>query len=289
MYGILVVNGFIKLNKFFDVYDMLKKSAKELEIDLEIKTSKELSSHIVGEKFFLSKPDFVLFWDKDVYLARRLENEGVRLFNSAKVVEICDNKILTALALQDKVKTPKTIIAPKTFENINYNDVAFVEEAVKKLGLPVIIKEAYGSFGQQVYLASTTEQAIEIVKSLGCKEFLMQEFVKSSFGKDVRINVVGNKVVSAIFRQNENDFRSNITNGGSGENYLPTKEQEELAVSLSKILGADFLGVDVLIGENGEAILCEVNSNPNFKSTLEVTGKDMSKDIMRYIKEQIKC
>lgn len=288
MHGILVVNGFMKLNKFFDVYDMLKKSAKELDIDLEIKTSKELSSRMVGEKFFVTKPDFVLFWDKDVHLARRLEREGVRLFNSAKVVEICDSKILTALALQEKVKMPKTIIAPKTFENINYNDTAFVEEAVKKLGLPVVIKEAYGSFGQQVYLANTTEEAVKIVKSLGCKEFLMQEFISCSFGTDVRINVVGNKVVSAIFRQNKNDFRSNISNGGSGENCTPTKEQKELAVSVSKILGADFLGVDILTGEKGEAILCEVNSNPNFKSTLEVTGKDMSKDIMRYVKEQIK-
>ncbi len=287
MRGILIVNSFIQLNKFLDIYQMLKNSAKELNIDLQIKTSMELSDATVGTELLSDKPDFVLFWDKDIYLAKRLEKMGVRLFNCATAVEICDNKILTVLALENKIDMPKTVIAPKTFENVNYSDLKFVEEAVNKLGLPMIIKEAYGSFGQQVYLANTLMEAQEIVKNLNHKDFLMQECVTSSVGRDVRINVVGGKVVSAIYRENKNDFRSNITNGGSGTNYIPTKKQIDLAVKACEILNIDFAGVDVLFGENDSPILCEINSNPHFKSTLEVTKKDMSKDIMQYIKEQL--
>ena len=161
MLGWLIVNGFLGSNKFNELYNYLQNSANEYGILLQIKSNDEL----VGElsSGFEKLPDFAIFWDKDVYLAKRLEESGVRLFNSATAVEICDNKILTALTLNDKVKTPKTIIAPKTFEGVNYSDKTFLKNATKELGFPLIIKEAYGSFGHQVYLANDYLSAEKIV------------------------------------------------------------------------------------------------------------------------------
>ncbi len=283
MLGWLIVNGFLGSNKFNELYNYLQNSANEYGISLQIKSNDEL----VGElsSGFEKLPDFAIFWDKDVYLAKRLEKSGVRLFNSASAVEICDNKILTALTLNNKVKTPKTIIAPKTFEGVNYSDKTFLKNATKELGFPLIIKEAYGSFGHQVYLANNLEQAENIIDGLGYKEFLMQEFISSSYGKDVRVNVVGGKVVCAMLRYNENDFRSNISSGGKMKKITLNAKQEELAVKVCKIIGLDFAGVDILFGENDQPILCEVNSNPHFKSSLECTGVDMSKEIIKYIKD----
>ena len=282
MLGWLIVNGFLGSNKFNELYNYLQNSANEYGISLQIKSNDEL----VGElsSGFEKLPDFAIFWDKDVYLAKRLEESGVRLFNSATAVEICDNKILTALTLNDKVKTPKTIIAPKTFEGVNYSDKTFLKNATKELGFPLIIKEAYGSFGHQVYLANDYQSAEKIVDRLGHKDFLMQEFISSSYGKDVRVNVVGGKVVCAMLRYNENDFRSNISSGGKMKKIVLNSKQEELAVKVCSIIGLDFAGVDILFGENDQPILCEVNSNPHFKSSLECTGVDMSKEIIKYIK-----
>ena len=282
MLGWLIVNGFLGSNKFNELYNYLQNSANEYGISLQIKSNDEL----VGElsSGFEKLPDFAIFWDKDVYLAKRLEESGVRLFNSATAVEICDNKILTALTLNDKVKTPKTIIAPKTFEGVNYSDKTFLKNATKELGFPLIIKEAYGSFGHQVYLANDYLSAEKIVDRLGHKDFLMQEFISSSYGKDVRVNVVGGKVVCAMLRYNENDFRSNISSGGKMKKIVLNSKQEELAVKVCSIIGLDFAGVDILFGENDQPILCEVNSNPHFKSSLECTGVDMSKEIIKYIK-----
>lgn len=282
MLGWLIVNGFLGSNKFNELYNYLQNSANEYGISLQIKSNDDL----VGElsSGFEKLPDFAIFWDKDVYLAKRLEESGVRLFNSATAVEICDNKILTALTLNDKVKTPKTIIAPKTFEGVNYGDKTFLKNATKELGFPLIIKEAYGSFGHQVYLANDYQSAEKIVDRLGHKDFLMQEFISSSYGKDVRVNVVGGKVVCAMLRYNENDFRSNISSGGKMKKITLNSKQKELAVKVCSIIGLDFAGVDILFGENDQPILCEVNSNPHFKSSLECTGVDMSKEIIKYIK-----
>jgi len=288
MKGWLIVNSFLKTEKFLNIYKMLQNSCSIYNIDLKIITSDYFIGDINDDFKNVSLPNFVIFWDKDVYLAKRLELCGVKVFNSANAIEICDNKILTALSLTNKVKTPKTIFAPKTFENVNYNNKDFLVKASKVLGFPFIIKEAFGSFGQQVYLVENLQQAILIVDKLKHKDFLMQEFISTSYGKDVRINVVGNKVVSSMLRINNNDFRSNISNGGSFYKYEPTPSQINLALDTCRLLGLDFAGVDVLFGENDEPILCEVNSNPNFYSSFECNGIDLSKEIINYIVGKLK-
>ena len=179
---------------------------------------------------------------------------------------------------------PKTVIAPKTFDGVGYTDLSFLRVAEEKLGFPMVVKEAFGSFGQQVYLAEDSVQLREIVEKIGAKPFLMQEFISSSRGRDLRINVVGGKVVGVMYRENLEDFRSNISGGGTGRAYSPTKAQEEMALTACRALGLDFAGVDVLFGQDGEPILCEVNSNPHFKSSLQYTGVDVALEIIRYIK-----
>ena len=284
MKGWLIVNGFLDSTKFTDLYGYLSRSAKNHGVTLEIKSSDSLVCK-TDDEIRQEAPDLVLFWDKDVHLATRLEKLGLRLYNSAKAIEICDNKALTYLALEGRVATPKTVIAPKTFEGVGYTTLDFVENATRVLGLPMIIKESYGSFGAQVYLAKTLEEAKATVKKIAHREFIMQEFILESEGRDVRVNVVGGRVVSAMERYNENDFRSNITNGGSMRKIALSKEMEEAAIRACEVIGLDFAGVDILFGKNGP-IVCEVNSNPHFKSSLECTGVDMSEEIMSYVTEQ---
>lgn len=283
----LVVNGFVGSEKFRELYGFLSRAAQKRGIMLEIKTNDSLAVPLDQKIFGENRPDFVLFWDKDTELAKRMEKEGVRLFNTASAIEICDNKALTAKALVGKVATPKTVIAPKTFEGVGYNSSKFIENATRVLGLPMIIKECYGSFGAQVYLAESLAHAKKIVASLGHKDFIMQEFISESRGRDVRVNVVGGQVISAMERYNENDFRSNISNGGKMKSTTITSDIEAVAIKTAEIIGLDFAGVDILFGKDGP-IVCEVNSNPHFKSSLECTGVDMSEKIMDYIAECLK-
>ena len=115
----------------------------------------------------------------------------------------------------------------------------------------------------------------------------MQEFVVCSCGKDVRVNVVGGEATCAILRENEQDFRSNISGGGKASAYTLTDKQKQIAISACEAVGADFAGVDVLFGEGGEPLVCEVNSNPQFESTLTATGVDLSEYIFDYILKRL--
>ena len=285
MKGWLVVNTFMASQKFENLYQLLFNTFKKHDVSLELKRAEDISLEV--NKPIVNKPDFVIFWDKDIYLAKRLEQNNIRLFNSASAIELCDNKILMYQELsKQNVLIPRTFVAPKTFEGLGYSKLDFVDEVSKEVGWPIVIKEAYGSFGEQVYLANNKQEAKDIIERIGYKDFLMQEFISESKGRDVRINVVGDQVVASMLRENKDDFRSNISSGGNGSKYEPSKEEIDLALKAAKALGLSFAGVDVLFGKNGP-VICEVNSNPQFASTLKATGIDLADHIANYILRQL--
>lgn len=100
--------------------------------------------------------DYALFWDKDVRLARALEAMGVRLYNTAAAVAVCDDKAATHLELARRgVPMPRTLVAPMTYVNMDAQGDAFLRRGAETLGFPLVVKECFGSLGGQVYLAAT--------------------------------------------------------------------------------------------------------------------------------------
>ncbi|MCR5809028.1 MAG: RimK family alpha-L-glutamate ligase [Clostridiales bacterium] len=284
--GWLVVNRFLNTSKFSDLTMRFLASAEKLGAELRVFTNDELLPCMGGEDGLLpiERPDFVLFYDKDVMLARQLERRGLRLFNSARAIELCDDKSLMHFELEGRVPMPRTICAPFTFENVGYTETGFVDEIFAELGAPVVVKEVCGSFGQQVWLARDPDEARRILGLVGGRRVIFQEFISSSFGRDVRINVVGGRAVASMLRFNEHgDFRANISNGGSMLPHTPSPAEEELALTVSGLLGLDFCGIDLLFGKDGEPILCEVNSNAHFKSIFDCTGVNAADEIIAHI------
>lgn len=285
----LVVNGFLQTQKFQEIHEWLCQSGRKHQIDITMKTNEELlveckrtEAGILQEK---EQVDFVLFWDKDIRLARMLEALGYIVVNSSQAIENCDDKGLTHQILSSHhIPMPGTILAPMTYPNIGYSNLDFLDKIIREIGLPLVIKENFGSFGAQVYLCHKREEAYRKTKELEGKAILFQEFIAQTNGRDVRLQVVGDKVIAAMERKAKaGDFRANITNGGTMKPYHPTPLEEKLAVDSCKYLGADFAGVDLLFGEGGEPLVCEVNSNAHFKNIYDCTGVNAADKIMEYI------
>lgn len=271
MKGILAVNHFLNTAKFSELHSRLVEAAKKENIELEIKTNLELAT-------YSPECDFVLFWDKDINLARRLERLGIPLFNSADSIEKCDDKARTYIELSDTVPQPKTLIAPKTYFKADFTE--FVDRAIEILGLPLVFKECFGSFGEQVFLCQTKE---EILSRITEKPFILQEFMASSAGRDKRIEVVGGRVVAAMERFNESDFRSNVTNGGKMKPCEPSQAECDIAIAACEKLGLTFGGVDLLEG----GIVCEVNSNAHIINIMNCTGIDIAAEIFKEIRRKL--
>lgn len=272
MTGFLVINHFLCGEKFDILHNHLICSAHKMGIELLLRTNMEMI-------FETKEADFVLFWDKDVNLARLLEKKGMSVFNSSESIALCDDKLKTYTALLGTVNQPETFGAPLTyFRGSDYSD--FIDKAIEKLGLPVVFKECFGSFGEQVFLCHTKEEIKSLISN---KPFLLQKFINSSAGHDVRIEIVNGVPVAAMRRENKNDFRSNVTNGGTMMPYEPTDEEIKTAIKAANKLGLLFCGVDILDGN----LLCEVNSNAHIMNIMECTNIDIAPLIFEAIVEKL--
>jgi len=287
--GILIVNAFLHASKYTEIYEWLSKAAYKLNINLTVKTNAEYLAMPDSMNVCPDFPpcDFVLFWDKDTTLARCFENMGLKVFNSSDAIACCDNKAMTFERLSGKIRMPKTYHIPMTFPAVGFTDYDFMDIIEESLGFPYVLKECYGSFGAQVYLIHSRDEAINILPAIAGRECIAQEFIRTSRGRDVRIHTVGDRVVTSMIRHNENDFRANVSNGGSMLPYEPDEAHKKMALEVTKLLGLDFAGVDILFGENDEPILCEVNSNAHFRNIFDCTGVNVADAIMEYISGKI--
>ena len=118
-------------------------------------------------------------------------------------------------------------------------------------------------------------------------DIIIQEFIKDTWGKDLRVLVVNNKVVGCMMRQaTDDDFRANLTRGGEGFPYEVNEQIEWLSSESSKALDLDIAGVDLLF-DNGGYKICEINSNPGFEGMENYTNKNIAGEIVQFIKMKI--
>ena len=286
MTGWLVVNGFLHSKKFDELTELFVMAAEKNNITLYVKRNNDI---LIDTACNLeSPPDFVIFWDKDIQLAKMLEMQEIRLFNSSQAIMICDDKRETCLMLQNaKISIPRTMIAPMTYDGVGFTSYDFLNQVEERLKYPLIVKEAFGSFGEQVYMAKNREELLTTISSCSTTKLLFQEYIETSHGRDIRLQVVGDEVVAAMYRYSSTDFRANVSAGGKMQSYTPSQTEISLAVQACKAVGADFAGVDLLFGEEGPYV-CEVNSNAHFKNLLECTGVNTAEKIFDYIKNKLK-
>ena len=167
-------------------------------------------------------------------------------------------------------------------------DVNFVD---KHIGFPAIVKTISGSYGRGVFLAETKKQFRQLLTMAELTKpsynIIIQEFIKDTWGKDLRVLVVNNKVVGCMMRRaTDEDFRANITRGGEGFPYEVNEQIEWLSTESSKALDLDIAGVDLLF-DNGGYKICEVNSNPGFEGMEVYTKKNIADDMVSFIKMKI--
>jgi RimK family alpha-L-glutamate ligase len=300
--GLLVTNAFLRTEKFVEHYEWLKKAAARRGICLEMTDNAAHMMEVEEEPVWMKAYDFVIYWEKDLYLGEKLsyfgDRYGIPIFNSPKAIGMSDDKYRTYQCLSEwnvshpheKVRLLQTVMAPMTYANVGYPTAHFLDEVEKMLGYPMVLKECCGSFGMQVYLVSDRNELEDRTKKLAGIPFLFQKYAAYSSGRDVRVQVVGDRVAAAMERYSENgDFRANITNGGSMKPYSLSQAEESLAVLVTKILGLDFAGVDLLFSEETKTadVVCEVNSNAHFKNIYTCTGINVAEEILSYIVSQL--
>ena len=279
----IIVNGFYTNPSIEHQVSSLVREFSELNVASEIIKSDALLCFI--EKYGVVKNigdyDFAVYLDKDIHTALMLEKGGLRLFNSARAIELCDDKMLTYIALSESgVRMPKTVSSPVMYRPAEDGD--FTDRVEREISYPAVVKEVFGSMGQGVYLARDRSELEELRKTLRLKPHIYQKFIGKG-GEDTRIIVIGGKAVAAMHRVNGGDFRSNVACGGKGVACAVSDEEKFIAERSAEVLGLDYAGVDVITDTDGTPYLCEVNSNAFFLGIEQVTGINVAKLYARRI------
>jgi ribosomal protein S6--L-glutamate ligase len=215
-------------------------------------------------------------------IVRQFELQNVyTTTRSIALVRSRDKLRSTQLLAKAGVGIPKTVFARETAE---VNDL--IEQAG---GTPLIIKVASGTHGKGVVLAETPKAARAVMQAFYVEgvSFLVQEFIEESAGSDIRAVVVGGQVVASMKRQSlDDDFRSNLHQGGTGTPIKLTPEERRTAIKAAKAMGLSICGVDMLRSKRGPLVL-EVNASPGF-AIEQVTSRNVAEKIIEYVERNAK-
>lgn len=289
MNGVVIINQELGHNAY--KIKRYKEEFSKLGISLDVFVNNGTLALIKNSeiKINLPKCDFIIYLDKDIYLARLLEKAGYRLFNKADFIKLCDDKALTNIACASRsIKMPDTITGPLFYSpELKEDNFKFLDDVVEELGFPLILKRVYGSLGLGVYLIKNKEELVEAYKEHCRAPILFQRYVGSSYGVSARVIIIDQKVVGGFIRYNKSDFRSNF---GDNASSRPLKDGDrcfDLAQKIADELDIEYAGIDFMFLEDGEPILCEINSNAFFEEFEKVTGINVAKEYALMIKRKI--
>lgn len=211
------------------------------------------------------------------YVVETLIEKGYKVLNGGPNVSIAKNKIEQLRFFQkNNLPHPKSAITK--------NPEAALA-AAKQISFPVIIKVAFGTIGKGIFYAPDQETFKPIVEYLALRDknpVIVQEFIKEANRKDLRVFIVGEKIVAAMERSApEDDVRANTSNGGTGKPVKLTEDEQRLALQTAGLFDLEILGVD-LIRSNRGPLLIEVNANPGFSELERATGIDVARAIVNF-------
>jgi ribosomal protein S6--L-glutamate ligase len=232
----------------------------------------------------MKTPDFLLarvgtLWGEcGLAAARIFELAGCRVCNTTRALMTARDKMMQLVELQGAgLPVPATLL---------HRDDREIDRSIQQVGgAPLVLKTLRGSQGLGVMKADTPGAAASIMQTLWGLErsVLLQAFRPTNGHADVRVIVIGGRVIAAMRRwAKPGEFRSNIHRGGRAEPVTVTRELKQLAVKTAKVLRLDIAGVDLLEGPEGWEIL-EVNTSPGVAKIEKVTGVNVAAAIVEHL------
>jgi RimK family alpha-L-glutamate ligase len=204
-----------------------------------------------------------------------LEERGIRVVNSARVIERTVDKFWTSATLERHgLPTPATVVC---------ESIEAAYEARDRLGGDVIVKPLFGSMGLGMVRVSDEETAFRVFRAIETIRgvFYLQRAIEHD-GRDVRAFVVGGRVVAAIERRAPG-WRTNMAQGAEARALVLPEAWADLAVRAAKAVGAVYAGVDLLPAPDGTVYVLEVNGIPGWQGLQEATRLDIAAVLVEHL------
>ncbi|WP_047981697.1 ATP-grasp domain-containing protein [Ornithinibacillus contaminans] len=231
---------------------------------------------LLYEQKLTKLPDFAVIRTIEPLLSYQLEQLGINVFNNSSVAEICNHKGRTYFEVA-KLGIPMV-------------DTLFIKQenlpSTIPIPLPFVIKEVAGRGGKQVYYVECVEQWDAFIKQPTPGEYVIQS-TDVQLGKDLRVFVVGNRIVGAVLRESNQDFRANYTLGGSAKLYELSHEEQQLIHKIIQHFDFGMVGIDFLIGHEGQLLFNEIEDVVGSRTLSAVSNVNILADYITHIVEKL--
>lgn len=214
---------------------------------------RELGAKLV-ELDYRGNADYVINRSNDYRIAEFYENKGIRVYNPSSLSRLANNKQLC----YDFMEQKGIEIMPT-----RYSTPPFVKKPVD------------GHGGQGVILCHNTNDYDD---TMVCQK------PASDLGRDVRVWVLGGKIIASILRISDRDFRSNYCLGGGAEIYHLSDEEILQVKKIISLLEGDYYGIDFVFN-GGKIVFNEIEDTVGARMVYDKTDIDIIKMYCDYIRE----
>ncbi len=220
----------------------------------------------------LTSADFILLRYKWGRMRETIPQLAKRCYNSVKAFGRYVNKYEQLRNIHSKeALLPHSLLVTAQYP---------YESAAEEFGTVFVAKGLESSMGQEIFLVRTQEAWEALRKEYGPeREWLLQEYIAESSGRDMRIYSIRGKAVAGMVRESEGDFRANVALGARVSPLEITQQMEKICKDVYISTGLDFVGIDLLFGEE-KPYFCEVNVMPGLEGIEQATGVNVAGMVM---------
>jgi ribosomal protein S6--L-glutamate ligase len=217
--------------------------------------------------------------DSCLAFIRHISLMGIPLVNDLDSILLARNQFQTL-----QVLAASRILVPDT---LFVNSPEGFKPAIARLkGYPVVLKQVSGRQGKGVILVDNELHLDSAINDYLDKRkgLLVQRFIPPAGRKDIRVLVVGGKIVGAMeLKPKRGDFRANYHLNQIGRSKIMSAKLEQLALKAASQLGLEIAGIDFIVTQEGKVLVIEVNYSPGFKGMEATTGFDIAAKIIKYV------
>lgn len=148
------------------------------------------------------------------------------------------------------------------------------------LGLPFVAKGLESAQGAEVYLIENAAGYEEMMRLYPKdKEYLFEEYIATSYGRDIRFYSVRGQVIACMTREAVSGFKANVALGAQVKVYPADENIRQAAKDIYEQTGLDFLGIDLLFGKD-KPYFCEINVMPGIYGMEMASGVNVAAAII---------
>lgn len=262
--------------------DMLVQYGLEQGLEIQVALYEELrlgvgetGLWIKNKEELIENVAFVINRSRESMLSKQLELMHIPVFNSYEVTHLANHKGRTHQFVS-------SLGIPSMRTSFFYSD--FMEAPISEFPYPFVMKTPDGHGGQEVFCVQNEDDFNRLISTYKRSEWLIQEMC-AHVGEDVRVFVIGNKIIGAIRRFSETDFRANYCLGGQIEWYTLNEEEEALVYKITKHLSCDYVGIDFMIDDKGKFVFNEIEDVVGSRSLYALKRIDTAKAYILHIKK----